>query len=183
MELPSSERWSAGMPESQPTEKPRQSFRPSYSKVKEVLAEFHQRHLRRHIGINNIKSGHHSTALSQISRDPSRNTREEIDIPWLPWTGSPGGWRYTPSIIKRHQPWWMTRQPTFSGHFKVLRERQSNQGQNFDSRLLQEVLQLLGIRKTQLTLLHIVGSHGWMICKDGRRAPEESNFDAPQSLD
>jgi hypothetical protein len=65
----------------------------------------------------------------------------------------------------------------------VPRELHSDQGRNFESRLMQEVLQRLGVGKTRTTPpSSTVGRHGGALREDDRRASEEGGFHAPEGL-
>jgi hypothetical protein len=67
--------------------------------------------------------------------------------------------------------------------FGVPRELHSDQGRNFESRLMQEVLQRLGVGKTRTTPPSpAVGRHGGALREDDRRVYEEGGFHAPEGL-
>jgi hypothetical protein len=67
-------------------------------------------------------------------------------------------------------------------HFGILRELQSNQGQNLESQLMQEVLQHLGKIGHGPSLISTVRQYGGTICEDGCEAHKEGQFCAPEEL-
>jgi hypothetical protein len=67
--------------------------------------------------------------------------------------------------------------------FGVPRELHSDQGRNLESRLMQEVLQRLGVGKTRTTPPSpTVGRHGAALREDDRRASEEGGLHTPEGL-
>jgi transposase InsO family protein len=67
----------------------------------------------------------------------------------------PSGQKPTPFPNKRLRQWWKRRLPTSFSRFGVPRELHSDQGRNFGTRPMQEVLQRLGVSKPRTTPLHL----------------------------
>jgi hypothetical protein len=70
----------------------------------------------------------------------------------------------------------------FFCRFEVPRELHSDQGRNFEPRLMQEVLQLLGVHKTHHTPAPTVGRYGGKVHQDGLGTPAKGSRVASEGL-
>jgi hypothetical protein len=80
--------------------------------------------------------------------------QEEPVSPDYYWTTLLTGRKFTLSLTKRRRQWRTRRLTNFFCRFVVSRELHSDQGRNFESRFMQEVLERLGISKTRINPIH-----------------------------